>query len=317
MNPINNPEILDALSTQLKKEQRTLLIRRILHNRNVMIGSIFALLIIALALLGPLIITRLPNEMQVVNRLMPPSWDNLFGTDEFGRDLLARVIHGARVSLFVGISVSFIASALGLIIGLYAGTYNILDHVFMRICDGLIAIPGILLAIALMAALGSSLWNVVIALSVVYTPSIARTARASVLQVKQQAFVEALRIQGASSFRILWLNIVPNILSPILVQTTYVLASAILSEAALSFLGVGIIPPDASWGNILQASKLVINKAWWMVFFPGVLIIVTVLSFNLLGDGLRDLLDPKTKRTLRRKHQRKGKKHGKTLTGNT
>ncbi len=171
----------------------------------------------------------------------------------------------------------------------------------MRICDGLIAIPGILLAIALMSALGASIWNVIIALTIVYTPSIARIVRSGALVVKEQAFIEAEYVQGAGDFRIIWLNIVPNILSPLLVQATYVFSSAILSEAALSFLGAGIPEPDSSWGNILQASKLVINKAWWMTVYPGVLLILSVLGLNLMGDGLRDFLDPRTKNYGKRK----------------
>lgn len=266
-------------------------------HKKLIISASFVLILTFIAFLGPLISTQDPNQMTVANRLLGPSTAHLFGTDEFGRDLFTRVIYGARVSLFIGFTVSSVSSAIGLLIGLYAGYFRFLDGILMRICDGLIAIPGILLAIALMAALGPSIWNIILALTLVYTPNIARTARASVLQVKQQTFIEALRVQGASTFRILFINILPNILSPIFVQTFHVFASAILSEAALSFLGVGITPPDASWGNILQSSKLVINKAWWMVVYPGIAIVFTVLSFNLFGDGLRDYFDPTIENT--------------------
>ena len=209
--------------------------------------------------------------------------------------MFARVIYGTRISLFVGFSVSVLAGAAGLLIGLYSCYNKVLDAVLMRICDGLMSIPGVLLAIALMAMMGASVWNVIIALTIVYTPSMARIVRSRAMVVKEEPFVEALRVQGASTARIVWLHIVPNVMAPFLVQATFIFAEAVLSEAALSFLGLGIKAPDASWGNILQAGKNVIRKAWWMIFFPAAAIIASVLSLNLAGDGLRDALDPKTK----------------------
>lgn len=286
---------LEAIRINLKKEQRKLQLRKLLSNHSLVIGAVILIILLAIALFAPVITPFDPFEMQVSNRLSPPDSIHLFGTDDFGRDLLTRVLYGARVSISVGVAVAVFSSVFGLVIGLYAGYFKGLDHIFMRICDGLIAIPGILLAIALMSALGASAANVVIALTIVYTPSIARVVRSSVLAVKEQAYVEAVYVQGAGHMRILWLNIVPNVLSPLIVQATFVFASAILSEASLSFLGAGIPAPLASWGNILQASKLVINKAWWMAVFPGGMLILSVLSLNLLGDGLRDFLDPRTK----------------------
>ena len=165
----------------------------------------------------------------------------------------------------------------------------------MRICDGLIAIPGILLAVALISAFGTSSWNVIWELTIVYTPSVARTVRASAMVIREQTYVEAAHVQGASSFRILWKLILPGVVSPLTVQASFIFAQAIISEASLSFLGAGIPAPAASWGNMLQASKLVLSKAPWTMIVPGAAVILCVLSLNLLGDGLRDFLDPRTK----------------------
>jgi len=295
MITLQETENIAQLSEKLKKEQRALRFRRLKSNYGLLIGSIIILLFIAVALMGPLFTTYGPYQMKVLDRLLPPSAEHLLGTDEFGRDLLTRIIYGARVSISVGLIVALLSSLFGLIIGIYAAYYRTLDHILMRICDGLIAIPGILLAIALMAALGASAFNVIVALTIVFTPNIARIVRSIALVVREQTYIEAMHAQGASNTRIIWLHIVPNTLSPLLVQATFVFAEAIISEAALSFLGAGIPAPEASWGNILQASKLVIYKAWWMVVFPGAAIILSVLSLNLLGDGLRDFLDPRVK----------------------
>lgn len=184
---------------------------------------------------------------------------------------------------------------LGIIIGIYASYFKILDQILMRICDGLIAIPGILLAIALIAALGTSSWNVIVALTVVYTPSVARTVRASAMVIREQTYVEAAKVQGYSSFRILWKMILPGVISPLTVQASFIFAQAIISEASLSFLGAGIPAPAASWGNMLEASKMVFSQAPWTMICPGAAVILCVLSLNLLGDGLRDFLDPRVK----------------------
>jgi peptide/nickel transport system permease protein len=288
-----NREQYDVLRKRLAREQRRLNIRRIKSNYGLVAGAVLFLFFVLLAVAGPLIIPHDPAEMKVAERLMAPGGTHWLGTDEFGRDLLARIVYGARVSIAAGLSVAAIASVLGLIAGLYASYYKWLDHVLMRICDGLYAIPGILLAIALMAALGASIRNVIIALSIVYTPGIARIVRSAALSVRSQTYIEAMVVQGAGATRIIWRHIMPNTLSPLLVQATFVFAEAIISEAALSFLGVGIPAPEPSWGNILQAGKLVIYKAWWMVVFPGAAIVLTVLGLNLLGDGLRDHLDPR------------------------
>ncbi|MEK4975959.1 ABC transporter permease [Bacillus sp. FSL K6-6540] len=301
MATVQEKEYVAQVSKRLKKEQRALGYRRLKSNYGLLIGATIFVVLVILALIGPLFTNYGPYDMKVVDRLTPPGAEHWLGTDEFGRDLLTRLLYGARVSISVGLAVALLSSALGLVIGVYATYYKTLDHILMRICDGLIAIPGILLAIALMAALGASALNVIIALTIVFTPNIARVVRSAALVVREQTYIEAMHVQGASSTRIIWQHIVPNTLSPLLVQATFVFAEAIISEAALSFLGAGIPAPEASWGNILQASKLVIYKAWWMVVFPGATLVLSVLSLNLLGDGLRDLLDPRVKQKFRKR----------------
>lgn len=296
MEAIERKEDINTIKTQLKKQQRQLTMRKFFSNKLMVAGSILFIVLIATALIGPPLTSFDPYEMKVTERLQPPSAEHLLGTDEFGRDLLTRIVYGAKVSMGIGLVVTVISSILGLIIGLYASFYSVLDHILMRICDGLMAIPGILLAIALMAALGPSATNVIIALTIVFTPNIARIVRSSALVIREQTFIEAMHAQGASTTRIIWRHIAPNTISPLIVQATFVFAETIISEAALSFLGAGIPAPDPSWGNILQAGKLVIYKAWWMVVCPGLFIVAAVLGLNLLGDGLRDFLDPHSSR---------------------
>lgn len=279
---------------QLKKEQRQLFIRRVLSNKLLLTGGIILLFLLIVTLVGPFIVQQDPYEMIVQDRLDAPSKAHLLGTDEFGRDLLSRIVHGSKVTMGVGFSVAIISSFFGMIIGLYASYYRFLDHLLMRIADGLMSIPAILLAIALMAALGPNTRNVIIALSIVFTPHIARVIRSSSLVVREQTYIEAMEAQGASSFRIIWGHIMPNTISPLVVQATFIFADAIITEAALSFLGAGVPAPAPSWGNILYDGKLVIFNAWWMTVFPGIMIILSVLGLNLLGDGLRDLIDPHT-----------------------
>lgn len=285
---------LSSVKRSLIKEQRRLLIRRVLSNKFVMTGGIILVLLILITTLGPLLVKHSPYALEVENRLLAPSTDYLLGTDDFGRDLLSRIMYGARATMGVGLLVALISSVLGMIIGLYSSYYRILDHILMRLCDGLMAIPSILLAIALMAALGPSTKNVIIALSIVSTPYIARVIRSSALVVRQQTYIEAMQAQGASSWRIIWGHMMPNTISPLVVQATFIFSEAVIVEAALSFLGAGVPPPGPSWGNILYDGKQVIFSAWWMTVFPGMFIILAVLGLNLLGDGLRDLLDPHT-----------------------
>lgn len=286
---------MSAASAAILKEQRQLRKEKILASPALVVGTVGFAVILLLAILVPFFNPVDPDSMDVVNRLQPPGNGYLLGTDEFGRDLFIRVMYGARVSLWVGGCVAVFSCVLGIIIGIYASYFKILDQILMRICDGLIAIPGILLAIALIAALGTSSWNVIVALTVVYTPSVARTVRASAMVIREQTYVEAAKVQGYSSFRILWKMILPGVISPLTVQASFIFAQAIISEASLSFLGAGIPAPAASWGNMLEASKMVFSQAPWTMICPGAAVILCVLSLNLLGDGLRDFLDPRVK----------------------
>lgn len=278
----------------LERARRRLFIKRYFSNKLAVVGSIIILIVILFAVLAPVITQFTPLEIAPLNRLQAPSADHWFGTDNFGRDVFSRVVYGGQVSLIVGLAVAIVTSLLGMIIGLYSAYYSFLDHILMRICDGLMAFPAILLAIAIMAALGPQPINVVIALTIVKTPTVARVVRSAAFVIKEQTYIEALRAQGASSSRIIWLHIAPNTISPLIIQITYVFAIAIIIEAALSFLGAGIPAPNPSWGNMLYDGKAAIFIAWWMTVFPGVFIVLSVLGLNLFGDGLRDLLDPHT-----------------------
>ncbi|MFF5399575.1 ABC transporter permease [Peribacillus butanolivorans] len=278
----------------MKKERQSLLLRRYFSNRLVVTGSVIILILSLISIFAPLITIYTPYDMIVTARLSPPSAEHFFGTDNFGRDLFSRVVYGTRVSMTVGLTVAAITLVIGAVIGLYSAYYRTLDHILMRICDGLMAFPAILLAIALMAALGPNIVNVILSLSIVNTPTVARVVRSAAIIVKEQTFIEALRSQGASSWRIIWLHIAPNTMSPLIVQITYVFGVSVIIEASLSFLGAGIPAPAPSLGNILFDGKIVIFNAWWMTVFPGAFIILSVLGLNLFGDGLRDLLDPHT-----------------------
>lgn len=294
---VNNEQFLSGSASQaILQEQRQIRRERFFANPSLILGLIGFVAIVLAAVLIPAVSQVDPNGMVVADRLKGPSLTHPFGTDEFGRDLFIRVLYGARVSLLVGGTVALFSGAVGTLIGIYAAYFKVLDHILMRINEGLIAIPGILLAIALMAALGASSTNVIIALSIVYTPTVARIVRSNALVAKNQSYVEAARVQGASSGRILRTLILPNVLSPLIVQASYIFAQAIIAEASLSFLGAGIPAPASSWGNILQASRGVLQKAPWTFIFPGLAVILCVLSLNLMGDGLRDFLDPRTNR---------------------
>ncbi len=254
---------------------------------------VLALLAIA-AIFGRALAPYEINQVNVADRLQPPSGDHWFGTDELGRDVFSRVLAAARVSVQVGLIAVGIALVAGVTLGLVAGFYGgRVDDVVMRAMDMLFAFPAILLAMAILAVLGPGFVNAMIAIGIVYTPIFARITRASVLTIREEVFVRAARSLGASDLRLLRLHVLPNVLGPIIVQTSLSLAFAILSEAALSFLGLGIQPPDPSWGRMLFEGRGFVEQAWWMGVFPGLAIFVTVLSFNLLGDALRDALDPR------------------------
>jgi peptide/nickel transport system permease protein len=270
-----------------------LLLRQLFRRRLVLAAAGLLGAIIVVALLAPWITPYDPQKMDIINRLKPPGSAHWFGSDEFGRDVLARVMLGARLSLLVGFLVVIVAIVLGSVLGLVAGYVRRLDGVLMRLTDALMAFPDILLAIAFMAALGASLFNVVLALGIVYTPRVARVVRAATLVVRERQFVEAAIALGASTGRTILVHVLPNLISPIIVQATFIFAFAILTEAALSFLGVGVPPTTPTWGNMIAGAQQYFRQADWLILFPGFAIVLTVLSLQMVGDGLRDALDPK------------------------
>lgn len=233
-----------------------------------------------------------PDRIEMSQRLRPPSAEHPFGTDNLGRDVLARVVHSGRVSLPIGVAVMALSTSFGAFVGLLTGYYRKVDNVATRILEGLMAFPAILLAIGLVAALGFGARNEVIAIALVYFPRTARIVRASTLQLKARAFVEAAVAIGEGDTRILAVHILRNALPPLIVQSTFVFAEAILADAALSFLGLGVKPPTPTWGNMLDEAHVFVQLAPWFIVFPGLAIVVTVLSLNLLGDAVRDLIDP-------------------------
>ncbi|EOD1045228.1 TPA: ABC transporter permease [Citrobacter farmeri] len=263
--------------------------------------------IVLLSFFASLVSPYDPYSIDPLSRLKPPSVAHWFGTDNFGRDLFVRVALAVRVSLSVGAAVAVIAGVTGIVIGLLCAWYRPVDRVLMRVCDGLFAFPSLLLAIAIVGVLGPNIANVVLALSLVYVPSIARVIRGAAMVIKEKNFIEALRAQGASASRIIWLHLLPNVISPFIVQVSWVFSVAILTEAALSFLGSGVPAPMPSLGNLLLEGKAVIFNAWWMTFFPGIAIVLLILGLNIIGDDLRDNTDPNLKplprRVLRRLKQ--------------
>ncbi|MFO7292760.1 MAG: ABC transporter permease [Actinomycetes bacterium] len=265
----------------------------VLRNRLAVFGLVILVLLVLVALAAPLIAPYTINQVDVANRLQGPSSQHWFGTDELGRDVFSRVIIASRVSLQVGFVSVGIALGLGVPVGLIAGYYGgRIDSILMRLMDILFSIPAIVLAIAILAALGPDIVNAMIAIGVVYTPIFARITRGSVLTLRDAVFVQAARSIGASDLRIIGNHVFPNVIAPIIVQTSLSLAFAILAEAALSFLGLGVQPPNPAWGRMLSEGRAFFQQAPWMAIFPGLAIFATVFAFNALGDGLRDALDP-------------------------
>ncbi len=256
-------------------------------------ASLAVLLLIALAaLVSPWLPLPPPDHIDMAHRLLPPGPGHPFGTDNFGRDILSRVIASGRVSLVIGLAVMALSTLAGTVAGLLTGYYRRVDATLMRILDGLMAFPAILLALALVAALGASARNEIIAIALVFFPRTARIVRASTLQLKARAFVEAAVALGEREDRILVSHILANALPPLIVQATFVFAEAVLADAALSFLGLGVRPPTPTWGNMLDDAHIYVASAPWFVVFPGVAIVVTVLCLNLIGDAVRDFADP-------------------------
>jgi peptide/nickel transport system permease protein len=262
-----------------------------------MMGAFVVLVLVVAALLGPVFAPYAPDTMDFAAPFSPPTTAHPLGTDNFGRDTLSRILYGARVSLQVGVIAVGIAATVGTTLGMIAGytRYRVLDEIIMRSMDVLFAFPAILLAIAIMAALGRGVGNAMIAIGIVYVPIFARIARGEVLSVKNNEFVQVARQLGAGEGGILIRHILPNILAPLIVETSLSLSFAILAEAALSFFGLGTQPPDPSWGIMLKEGRDFMQQSVWVSIFPGLAIMFTVMGFNFLGDGLRDALDPKLK----------------------
>ena len=253
---------------------------------------------IATAIFAPYLGTVDPTALSPAHRLRWPSAEYWFGSDMLGRDIYSRTIYGARVSLTVGISVALFSTGLGLFIGLVTGFYRWVDAVVMRIMDGLMSIPGVLIAIALMALTRASMSNVIFAITVAEVPRVTRLVRSVVLTLREQPFVEAAFASGTTQIRTMWRHIVPNTMATLLVQGTYIAASAMITEAILSFIGAGTPPTIPSWGNIMAEGRAVFLVAYYIVLFPGIFLSLTVLAINLLGDGLRDAIDPRLARRL-------------------
>lgn len=269
-----------------------------LASRNVggTVGTIIFVLVVLMALLAGVIAPFSPTDLDPVNRLIPPDSTHYFGTDNLGRDVFSRTVYGARTSLKVGLGVMALATVGGIIFGLLAGYYDRLDAPLMRLMDAVMAFPGIILAIGIVAATGQNLRNVILALGIVYIPRVARLVRSVVIGLRRAQYIEAAQSIGAGDLRILSLHIMPNSWAPIIVQATFVFAYGVLGEATLSFLGVGLPPEFPSWGVVLGEARNFIRIAWWMMFLPGIILTLAVLSLNLVGDTVRDLLDPRLRR---------------------
>ena len=277
---------------------RSALFAKLFRRRLVLAGAIVLATIALLALFAPWLTPYDPMALKVLDRLQSPRAAHWFGTDELGRDVFSRVIFGARYSLWIGALVVLISTVCGVLLGLAAGFFRRLDGPIMRLVDAMMSFPDILLAIALVAVLGASMTNVIVALAIVYTPRVARIVRASTLVVRELLFIEAARALGVSTWRILFIHILHNIASPILVQATFIFAYAVLAEAGLSFLGVGVPPVLPTWGSMISSGQQFAHQAIWLVVFPGIAIVLSALSLQMVGDGFRDLLDPKLRKAL-------------------
>ncbi len=272
------------------------------RNKGAVAGLLFMILIVFCALFAPWVAPHDPSEQFRDNLLTPPSWlqdgnlQFLLGTDELGRDLLSRLIHGARLSLMIGLASVLMSLIPGIFLGLVGGFFpRVLGPTIMRVMDVMLALPSLLLAVAIVAILGPGLINTVIAIAVVSLPSYVRLTRAAVMGELNRDYVTAARLAGAGLFRLMFITVLPNCMAPLIVQATLSFSSAILDAAALGFLGLGVQPPTPEWGTMLASARDYIERAWWVVSLPGLTILLSVLAINLMGDGLRDALDPKLK----------------------
>ncbi len=272
--------------------------RLLRQNSSVMFGAVLLVAMVAAAVLAPALFTVDPTELNPIARLRAPGAEQWFGTDMYGRDIYSRTVYGTRISLIVGLCAAVLSVAIGLGIGLIAGYVRLVDAVVMRVMDGIMAIPGILLAIAMIALAGASLTTVVVAITVPEIPRVVRLVRSVVLSIREEPYVEAAISVGTRLPLVLIRHVLPNTVGPLIVQGTYVCASAIITEAILSFLGAGIPPEIPSWGNIMAEGRTYFQIAPWIIFFPGIGLALTVLAVNVLGDGLRDTLDPRLARRM-------------------
>ena len=263
------------------------------QNPTLLVGLVILFAMAIMAIIAPWIDRIDPIETDLPNRIQGPSASHWFGTDDLGRDIYSRTVHGSKISLRVAISVAIVVTFVGVSIGVATGYNRIADNIVMRIMDGMMAFPTLILALALVATLGSSITNVILVISVVDTPGMVRLVRGVVLSIRERTYMEAAHAMGAPLLRIMVRHIAPNTLAPVLVQASLLFAGAILTEAALSFLGVGTPPYEPSWGNIIGQGRRYIQIGFWIAFFPGVFLALTVLAANLVGDGLRDILDPR------------------------
>ncbi|MCA3388650.1 MAG: ABC transporter permease [Roseomonas sp.] len=285
---------LDAEGIALKREHPArATMKRLLRHRLFMTGLFLFLIIASIAILAPWITDVDPNRLSMRNKFKPPGEGWVFGTDSFGRSLWSRVVWGAQLSMLIGASVVALNAVFGILIGAAAGYFRRIDNLLMRINDALMAFPAILLAIAVTSVLGPSTFNVILALGIVYIPRTARIVRSSVIVLREMEFVQAAVAAGAGHWRILTRHILPNAMAPVIVQLSFLFAFAVLSEATLSFLGVGAVPPTPTWGNIMAEGRDFMREAPWIITIPGIALMITVMGLNFLGDGLRDVLDPR------------------------
>lgn len=261
--------------------------------KSVALGGVMFLVIVLVAICAPVLATHDPSQMSMSQSLLSPSREHLCGTDEFGRDVFSRIVYGARISLSISLSVLVTIGLTGTALGLVSGYYSRADMMIMRVMDGLMAFPTVILALVILTVMGSGIPNIVLALSISQLPRVVRTVRATVISVKQYEHVEAARAMGASDFRIMYRYILPLCFSPLIIRLTLTMALTVLNEASLTFLGVGLSPENPSWGTILSEARQFVSTSPYLIFLPGFAILWSVLSLNILGDGLRDLLDPR------------------------
>ncbi|SDM18962.1 nickel transporter permease [Sediminibacillus halophilus] len=292
------PEVPEQKTTATPKSSSLWLdaFSRLIRSKTSFIGLLIILLLLVVAAMAPVVATHDPTDQQLLDRYLAPSGDHWLGTDELGRDIYSRIVYGTRISIQIGLIAVGISAVIGILLGGIAGYFGRwIDQIIMRVIDILMAFPSILLAIALVAVLGASLTNAMIAIGIVGVPQFARIVRSTVLSVKETEYIEAARAIGAKNNRILFQHVLPNCLAPIIVQATLSIGTAILDAAGLSFLGLGAQPPSPEWGAMLSDGRAALQTAPWVVAFPGLAIFLVVLGFNLFGDGLRDALDPRLK----------------------